>query len=382
VQFSLTADQALLKDAVERFVRNRYASRERRGYRESPTGYDSRNWRELAEIGVLALPFAAADGGLSGGPTELITAMEALGAGLVVEPVLEEIVVAGSLLADAGSKEQKAHWLPGVVAGEAHLALAHFEHGARFNLSDVRVNAQTRAGTTVLSGEKTVVPLAAAADMWIVSARERGAPTDSEGIGLYLVSPEAAGIERRDFRMVDGSIASSIRLREVTAADRLRGGYAELAQVIDGARLAACGEMLGIMSTLLRTTLEYLRSRQQFGAPLASFQTLQHRMADLYVLLEQSRSHVYRGAHCARTGVGRERSIAGMKSYVSRAAVELGEECVHLHGGIGTTDELAIGHGYKRLILLANLFGDANSELVRFNRLRNAAQGALDPTNR
>jgi len=369
VQFSLNETQALLKDAVDRFVQNRYAGRERRGYRESPAGYDSRNWRELAEIGVLALPFAAADGGLGGGPTELITTMEALGGGLVAEPVLEEVLLAGCLLAAAGTQAQKAHWLPGIISGDAHLALAHFEHAARYNLSDVRVLAQTRGGATVLNGEKTVVPLASVADMWIVSARERGASTDVEGIGLFLVSPGSTGIERRDFRMADGSVASSLRLRGVAAAERLRGGYAELARVVDGARLAACAEMVGIMSMLLKTTLDYLRNRKQFGAPLASFQTLQHRMADLYVLLEQSRSHVYRGAHCTQTGVGRERSIAGMKSYVSRAAVELGEECVHLHGGIGTTDELAVGHGYKRLLLLASVFGDAHSELTRFVRL-------------
>jgi alkylation response protein AidB-like acyl-CoA dehydrogenase len=295
--------------------------------------------------------------------------MEALGRGFVVEPVFEEVLVAAGVLAGIGQPSQKADWLPRIMAGEAHLALAHFEHAARFNLAHVQLRAVERGRTTVLDGEKTVVPLAPGCDRWIVSAREGGAPADPGGIGFYLVSPEAAGIERRDFRLADGSCASSIRFRNVVAGERLRGNYPEFCAAIDSARLATGAEMLGIMTTLFESTVDYLRNRRQFGAPLASFQALQHRLADLYVLLEQSRSLVYRAAVCVEGGIQRERSIAGMKSYVSAAAVKIGEECVHLHGGIGTTDDLVIGHGYKRLLVLASVYGDASSELMRFSRL-------------
>jgi alkylation response protein AidB-like acyl-CoA dehydrogenase len=184
-----------------------------------------------------------------------------------------------------------------------------------------------------------------------------------------MVSPDARGVERRDFRLVDGSPASAISFRGTAPEARLPGGFDDFAAAVDTARLAAGAEMLGIMSTLFQSTVDYLRTRKQFGAPLASFQALQHRLADLYVLLEQSRSHVLRAALAAANGSACTSSIAAMKSYVSRASVEIGEECVHLHGGIGTTEDLAVGHGYKRLLVLASLFGDANAELTRFVRL-------------
>jgi len=357
VQFALSPEQALLKDAVDAFVRDCRCS--------DP----AQSWRALADIGVLGVPFSAEDGGLGGGARELITVMESLGRGFCAQPVLEEVVMAAGLLARAGAPGQKRAWLPQVLGGRAHLALAHFEHSARFDLADVQLRAQGCGTDVLLEGEKSMVPLAAGADEWIVSARQES--STGPAIGLYLVSPTAAGIERRDYRLIDGSSASAVRFRAVRTSGRLPGGWPELTAAVDLARLAAGAEMLGLMSTLFESTLEYLKTRRQFGRPLSSFQVLQHRLADLYVRLEQSRSHVYRAAACMQAGEDRESSVAGMKSYVSRAALELGEECVHLHGGIGTTDDLAIGHGYKRLVLLASLFGDAASELARFNRLRN-----------
>jgi alkylation response protein AidB-like acyl-CoA dehydrogenase len=295
--------------------------------------------------------------------------MESLGRGLCIEPVLEEVVVAGGLLARAGDPAQKEAWLPRLIGGGAHLAVAHFEHNARFDLRDVRLQARpASAGRVTLDGEKSMVPLAADADQWIVSAREG----DGESaIGFYLVTPTDPGIERRDYRLIDGSSASVVRLRGVPATGRLRGDFSDFAAAIDIGRLAAGAEMVGLMSTLFESTVDYLKTRQQFGRPLSSFQALQHRLADLYVSLEQSRSHLYRAAACMVDNDSPESAVAGMKSYISRAAIALGEECVHLHGGMGTTDELNLGHGYKRLVLLANLFGDPNSELIRYNRLQN-----------
>jgi alkylation response protein AidB-like acyl-CoA dehydrogenase len=369
VQFALNQEQNLLKDTVDRFVVDLYGDNQRRQYRANPRGYSPENWQQLADMGLLGLPFPAEEGGWGAGPRELMVALESLGRGFAVEPLLEEVVIAGGVLAALGSAAQKALWLPRIVAGQAHLALAHVEHAARFNLSHASLRADRRGAATKLEGEKTLVPFAAGCDQLIVSAREQGAVTDPDGIGFYLVSPAAAGLERRDYRLADGSHASSIRFRGVSAVERLPGGYAQFARAIDAARFAAGAEMIGIMSTLFASTVDYLRSREQFGAPLASFQALQHRLADLYVRLEQSRSQLYRAAMCMHDDAQRERSIAGMRSYLSDAAVQIGEECVHLHGGIGTTDELALGHGYKRLLVLATLFGDANAELQRFSRL-------------
>jgi alkylation response protein AidB-like acyl-CoA dehydrogenase len=372
VQFALSPEQSLLKDAMDAFVHDHAGAERRRSDRARRRGYSDDSWRSLAEIGVLGVPFAADDGGLGGGHRELITVMESLGRGLCIEPVLEEVVVAGGLLARAGEPAQKAAWLPKLIAGQAHLALAHFEQTARFDLGDVRVQAHGTGDSVVLEGEKSLVSLAADADQWIVSARQAGGGTGPDDISFYLVAPTSPGIERRDYRLIDGSSASALRFRSVPVSGRLRGGFAELAAAVDVGRLAAGAEMLGVMSTLFESTLEYLKTRQQFGRPLSGFQVLQHRLADLYVRLEQSRSHLYRAAQCMHVNEGSDSSVAGMKSYVSRAAIEVGEECVHLHGGIGTTDDLDIGHGYKRLVLLANLFGDPNSELARFNRLQGA----------
>ena len=369
MQFALNQEQSLLRDAVDKFVVDRYGDNQRRQYRAHPRGYDPENWQRLADMGILGLLFAAEDGGSGAGPRELLVVLESLGRGFAVEPLIDEVVTAGGVLSALGSEAQKSLWIPRIVAGAAHLALAHAEHIARFNLTHVRLRAEHRGLGWILEGEKMLVPLAAGCDQWIVSAREHGAATDPDGIGFYLVSPGAAGIERRDYRLADGSHASAIRVRGVVASERLPGGYPQFARAIDTARLAAGAEMIGVMSTLFASTVEYLRSREQFGAPLASFQALQHRLADLYVRLEQSRSQLYRDAMCKDDDAQRERSIADMKSYLSDAAVQIGEECVHLHGGIGTTDELALGHGYKRLLVLATLFGDANTELQRFSRL-------------
>ena len=381
MQFAASPEQTLLKDAMDSFVRGHIGAGRRRTDRGQPRGYSADNWRSLAEIGVLGLPFAPAEGGLGSGPRELVTVMESLGRGLCIEPVLEEIVLAAGLLARAGDAAQKQAWLPRAIAGEAHMALAHFEQPARFDLMDVRVLASNSGGALVLDGEKSVVPHAASADQWIVSARDPGHGGDSAAtsIGFYLVTPTSAGIERRDFHLIDGSKASAIRFRSVKTGGRLPAGLLEFSAAVDLARLAAGAEMVGVMSTLFDATVEYLKTRQQFGRPLSSFQALQHRLADLYVRLEQSRSHLYRAMACMAANEDAGCTVAGMKSYISRAAIELGEECVHLHGGIGTTDELAIGHGYKRLVLLANLFGDASSELVRFNRLQNQRAGLSPP---
>jgi len=377
VQIAFNEEQQLLKIAVERFVKDRYGAGQRKKYRAESAGYSLENWQGLADMGLLGLMFSTEDGGLGGGSRELTVVMEALGNGLVVEPMLDEIICAGGLLAHAGSPLQKQQWLPRIMSGTAHLALAHFEHSARFNLSDVRVRAQSRSGSWVLNGEKSVVPWAGGSDQWIVSAREHGDHADPEGIGFYLVSPGEQGIERRDFRLTDGAGASAIRFRGTIASGRLPGGFESFSRCVDLARLAAGAEMVGIMSALFDSTLDYLRTRKQFGAPLASFQTIQHRLADLYIQLEQSRSQVCRAALLIDRRSGGGCSVAGMKSYVGRAAIELGEACVHLHGGIGMSDELDLGHGFKRLLVLAHLFGDPDAELMRFASLR-SVQSRID----
>jgi alkylation response protein AidB-like acyl-CoA dehydrogenase len=368
VDFELSEEQGQLQDVIRRFLSERYAEGMRARHRASPSGYCNQNWQALADLGLLALPLPAQEGGLGGGPVELMVLMEALGRGLAAEPVLEEIVVAAGVLARAGSPVQRQHWLPAVMSGEAHLALAHFEHPARFELSHVETRAHGAEGATLLTGEKPFVLAAGAADAFIVSARESGEVQDPSGLGLYLVPAKASGLERRAFRLCDGSVANAIVMRD-SAAQKLGGGFAELAAAVDLGRIGAGAEMLGLMSTMFESTVAYLQARKQFGAPLASLQVIQHRLADLYVLLEQSRSHLYRAALGMDGGRDGARAIAAMKSFISAAATEMGEQCIHLHGGIGIADELAVGHGHKRLLVLGALFGDSDYELQRYIRL-------------
>ncbi len=363
VNFELNDDQTQLRDLIDKFVTGRYDLARRLDYQAEDGGFSRANWHLLAELGLLALPFRAEDGGLDGGPVEIITMMEALGRGLVTEPVLGTILIAGAMLQSAGTDAQKAAWIPRLAGGDAQVALAHAEHAARFNLSHVDTKARREGSQFVLTGAKTMVLAGRTADAYIVSAR------DEDGLALYLVAADAKGLHRNDYRLIDGSVASEVRLDAVIASGKLAGGLKALSEAIDNARIAICAELVGIMSMLFDTTLEYLRTRKQFDAPIGSFQAIQHRMADVYVLLEQSRSHLYRCTLASGSPNERSRAIAAAKSYIGASAVRLGEECIQFHGGIGTCDELIIGHGHKRILLLATLFGDADGELQRYNRL-------------
>ena len=380
LQFALNAEQILLKESVDKWLQERPGARQSRVDRSTPEGYSRENWSDMARLGILALPFASDDGGLNGGSKEIITLMESMGRALAMEPLIEEVVLAAGLLARAGSTQQKAQWLPRVMDGTAHLALAHIEPAARFNVRHVTARSTAHAGGVRLNGEKSPVLYANCADLWIVSAQGQGTSTEPQGIGFYLVPPDAGGIERRDFRLTDGTVASSISFRNAEISGCLPKGAEEFDRVLDAARLAAGAQMVGIMSSIYDSTLDYLRNRRQFGAPIASFQAIQHRMADLYTSLEQSRSLVYRAALTFDVPGGRALGVSGMKSYVSGAAIALGEDCVHLHGAMGMTDELDVGIGFKRLLVLAAFLGDCDDELSRFVRLSREAEQSTGPT--
>lgn len=366
VNFDLDEQQQMLRDLVARFAADRYDIDKRAAYRREDTGFSGENWTMLGELGLLALPFAAENGGLGGGAAEIITVAEQIGRGFCVEPWLTDLLLAGRLLERAGSDAQREAWIPRLASGEARLALAHVEHAARYN--PLHVACEVRDGR--LSGAKTFVLSGAGADAFIVSARTGGGPATPEGLSLWLVPADAAGLHRRDYRLTDGSVASELRLDGVRDAEPLPGNAAAaLIGTFDEVRLAAGAEMIGIMETLLAQTLDYVRTRKQFGQPIGSFQANQHRLADTYVALEQSRSHLLRAA-LAPADSQRAATIAGASAFINESAVKLGEVCIQLHGGMGVTNELAIGHGHKRILLLANLFGDADTELARYVRLR------------
>jgi alkylation response protein AidB-like acyl-CoA dehydrogenase len=363
LNFNPSEEQLMLRSLVERFVSDRYDPKQRAEGRRNACGYSAENWALLAQLGLLELPLADLNGA-DEAIGELMTLMESLGRGLVVEPVLEEVVIAGGLVAGVGSAAQRARWLPEIAQGRAHFALAHFERDARFDLSSVATIARPQAAGEALFGEKSIVLAGAGADHFLVSARRQ----DGGELGFYVVDATAEGVSKTELPLIDGSWAVSLTLHGAPAVEKLEGGWEAFVSVVDRARLAACAEMLGVMSRLFESTLDYVRNRKQFGAPLGSFQVIQHRLADLYVTLEQSRSHLYRASLCRGSSDTRARAIAGAKSYISSAAVALGEQCIQLHGGMGISDEMAIGHAHKRAMLLATLFGDAEFELQRFTR--------------
>ena len=342
----------MIQSVVDRYVNERYAPGSRAHYRAEARGYSERNWSLLAECGLLALPFSSDDGGMDGGVVEIVTVMEGFGRGLVAEPLLSEVLVAGRLLATLGSEEQRQRWLPALIAGKKHLAFAFAEHGSRWNLRRI----ETRGESGTLSGAKTMV--SGYADAYIVSA------VAGDTTGLFLVDADAAGIRKRDYRLVDGSVASELCFDGVMA-EALSGSIDEVETVLDVARLAIAAEMVGIMGYLFDSTLGYLKQRRQFGAAIGSFQAIQHRMADRYASLEQARSQLYR----AMLAEPQQRSsaTAAAKAYIGCASIRMAEECVQLHGGMGISEELDIGAGLKRLLLLSTLFGDVEHEIGRYS---------------
>lgn len=364
MNFDLDEQQAMLGDLVGRFMADRYDVGRRARYRAEPEGFSRDNWRTLGELGLLALPFAEDQGGLGGGTTELVVVMEALGRGLCAEPYLSDLLLAGRVLDLAGTPAQRAEWLPAIMAAEKRLALAHAETAGRFNPAFVACAVEGGSDAPRLSGAKTFVQAGVGVDGFIVSAREHGAVDAADGLSLWLVAPDAPGLSVCAYRLVDGSAACELRLQGVTGAARLAGGGDELFAAFDTARVAACAEMVGVMSMLFDATLEHLRTRRQFGQPLGAFQALQHRAAEVCASLEQSRSQLYRAALASPDG--RPAAIAGAKAFISAAAVKLGEACIQFHGGMGISDELAIGHGHKRILLLSTLLGDSDAELERY----------------
>ncbi|WP_448586240.1 acyl-CoA dehydrogenase family protein [Thermaurantiacus sp.] len=358
MNFDLSEEQTLLKATVERYgaACGGLDTERRRRQRAMPGGFDRARWLELADLGLLALPFGEAVGGLGGGPVELMVVAEAIGRHLVAEPVTEALLMAGTLLEAAGAGDALAP----VMAGTAVPAAALGERAGRYNLFHVETRARAEGGAWRLLGEKSAVWQGGAADCLLVSARTRGEAREPAGLHLFLV--EAAAAERRVWRAADGSLAAEVRFHD-TPARLLDVDFGDAIELALGRTwLAAAAEMLGIAAMLHETTLAYVKTRVQFGRPIGSFQAIQHRLVDTFALLEQARSMVMRAAVVDDGG----RAIAGAKAYVAEAALAVAHEAVQFHGGMGVTDELVVGHGLKRIQMLARLHGDPGEARRRF----------------
>lgn len=362
MNFDLTETQAMLKALVERFCADAHGLdlEKLRHQRRQTGGFDRGNWRQLAELGILALPFSDAEGGLAGGPVEIITVAEALGRSLAVEPFTEALAPVAALANAAQHDGLSA----GLMTGETLAALAITEAAGRYNLAHVETRARQGADGWRLSGAKTAVWQGMAADRLVVSARVSGEVRDAAGIGLFLVAADAAGLERRGWVAADGQLAAELQLHDVPAIRLGSLGLAELENAVRAAWLAGSAEMVGLAALLFDQTLAYVKTRVQFGKALGSFQVIQHRLTDCYVALEQARSMVYRAALAPEAE--RARQIAGTRAFVSDAARSVAHEAVQFHGGMGVTDELLIGHGLKRIQMLSRLWGDPETATAAF----------------
>lgn len=367
MNFDLSEDQELLKALAERFVVNCYDADSRRGHLAQASGFSRENWALLGELGLIAAPFAEEHGGLGLDATAIATVFEALGRGLVVEPLIENVLVAGRLFAACADGQLAAGWLPEIVGGTRRIAFAHVEEGARGGRLRVLCRAAEVNGGWRLDGTKACVPAGGGADGYVVSARDDGDPGADEGLALFLVPADTPGLEIRSWRMADGSVAVSLVLDGVTVPGdhRLAGGAAEIAAVEPLASLARSAEALGIMQTLFDQTLEYLKTREQFGVRLGTFQAIQHRMAAQYAAIEQARG-LLDLAIVSEGMPGFAKAVEGARAFICEASVALGHEMIQFHGGMGVTDELAIGHGHKRLLVLSRWPEGPDAALDRY----------------
>ena len=367
MNLTLSEEQLALQETLSRFVAKDYSFKTRHAIIHSPAGISAAHWAQFAELGLLALPFAEEHGGLGGTAVDTMLVMEAIGRGLMVEPYLATVVLAGGLVRTAGSEVQKALLLPKIGEGSLLMAFAHYEAGGRYEIDQVKAQATRADGGYVLNGVKTFVLHGAQAHQLIVSAHDADNPN---GLSLFLVDANAEGVSVRDYVMQDNQRAAEITFTDVKlGADALLGGAGEALPVIeralDAANAALCAEAVGAMDALNQATLEYLKTRKQFGVPIGSFQALQHRMVDLFTAAEQARSMAILASIRVQSGDVAERrwACAAAKVLVCESARLVGQQAVQLHGGMGVTDELNISHYFKRLTVICSSFGDADHHL-------------------
>ena len=373
MDFDLTEEQRLLRDSVDRLLADHYGFAARRTYLAEPEGHSKAMWERYAELGLLGLPFAEEYGGFGGGAINTMLAMEAFGRVLALEPYLATVVLSGTALRLAGNESQKSTLMPQIAEGGTILAFAHGERQARYDLTDVLTTAKANAGGGwVLDGAKSVVVHGDTADRLIVSARSSGERDDPDGISLFLVDASANGVARRSYPMRDGTRAAEISLSGVEiGADDLLGepgkALSAIECVVEAGIAAVSAEAVGAMEAMHAMTLEYLKTRQQFGKPIGQNQALQHRSAEMLIALEQGRSMAMLAAMMVDEADAHERAhnISMAKVGVGQAARFVSQNAIQLHGGIGMTEEYAVGHYFRRCMVIEHLFGDTAHHLSR-----------------
>src|SRR6202140_3803826 len=372
MDFDLFEEQRLLKESVDGLLNDSYDFDARKKYMAEQGGWSKSAWNRLAKQGLLGMPFSEDDGVFGAGAVETMIVMEALGKALVLEPYLLTVVIGGGFLRRGGSAAQKAAHIPSIIDGGKTFAFAQLEKNSRYDLNDVSTSAKKKGAGWVIDGEKFVVLNGETADMLIVTARTKGGQRDAGGIGVFLVPGNARGVAKKGYPTQDGLHAADITFTGVEVDGSAAIGDPEPAlpvieRVVGDARTAMCAEAVGAMDESLKTTVEYMKTRTQFGVPIGSFQTLQHRAADMFVAVEQARSMSMFATMAADIDDAKERAtaVAAAKVQIGKSARFVGQQSIQLHGGIGMTQEARIGHYFKRLTMIENTFGDTDYHLRR-----------------
>ena len=376
MDFNYSNEQIALQETLRRFISRDYEFERRRELARSDLGFSAEAWAQYAELGLLSLSFPEEFGGLGGNAVDIMLVMEQIGRGLLLEPFLSSVVMCGGLIRDAGSDSLKANLLPRIGRGELKLALACYEAAGRYDLSRLACTAVRNGGGWRLSGQKIVVLDAPSADYFLVSARggDDGDGDAGSAGSLFLIERGTAGLSLRSYPTQSGHRAADLRLDDVVVrADALIGapgsGLAMVERAVDKGIAALCAEAVGIIAALNETTLNYLKTRKQFGVPIGKFQALQHRMADMFIAAEQSRSMAVNAAVYADSedAAMRRRAVSGAKTYIGRAARLVGQEAVQMHGAMGVVDDVIVSHYFKRLTMIDMSFGDVDHHLARFS---------------
>jgi alkylation response protein AidB-like acyl-CoA dehydrogenase len=373
MDFNFTEEQQLLADTVQRFVREQYSFEARRDILQSSAGWSRKVWQELASLGLTALNVPEAHGGLNAGPVDTMLVMNKLGEGLLLEPFLGAAVLTPALLTRLNDEQAAADMLPAIASGERIVIVAHQEPHTRGELDHVATRAEKSADGYVLDGHKSVIAHGDAADELLVTARVSGKTGDTDGISVFRIDPKAAGVTVKGYATIDGQRAADIELKKVRVAVSGRIGaegkaFPAIEAAHEVALSAICAEAVGIMKAINAATLEYTRSRKQFGQPIAKFQVLQHRMADMFLHGEQATSMSYLAAiRCVDPdATERRRALSAAKVVIGQAGKFIAQQAVQLHGGMGMTDELIVSHYFKRLTSIDLIFGDADFHTQRF----------------
>jgi alkylation response protein AidB-like acyl-CoA dehydrogenase len=375
MDFNFTEEQSMLRDTVASFLQDKYDFETRRRLINSESGWSADYWSAFAnELGILGAPFSEDLGGLGGGPIENMIVMEEFGKALVVEPYLGTVVIGGGFLKHSGYAAASSV-IEGVIAGTTVIAFAYAEPQARYNWANLKTTAKKEGAGYVLNGHKAVVVGAPWATHLIVTARTGGSQSEANGVSVFLVEKNSPGIVTRDYPTVDGARASEVYFENVSVpADALIGaegaGLPLVEKVIDEATVAVGAEAVGAMRKLHEGTLDYARQRKQFGQPIANFQVLQHRMVDMFINLEQSVSMTYMATiKLEESDAERAKAVSAAKVQIGRACKFVGQQAIQIHGGMGMTDELSIGHYFKRATMIEGLFGSVDHHLRRYEAL-------------